>query len=79
MTTNNAATLFLSDLSIFCTIPDLLQLLLPFGHVEYIDIKTDPATGRCLNYGFVRFKNVDDANRAAEALQGMVLHGRAIK
>lgn len=74
-----AATLFLGDLSIFCTVPDLLEVLSPFGPVEFVDIKVDPKTGRCLNYGFARYRYPASADAAMEGLQGVILHGREIK
>ncbi|OTF77165.1 RNA-binding protein 39-like protein, partial [Euroglyphus maynei] len=50
-----------------------------FGKVEKIELSRDPETNRSKGYGFVYFKDADDAKKAIEQLNGFELAGRPMK
>lgn len=59
---------------------DMLQgIFEPFGKIEKIELSRDPETGRSKGYGFVHFKDVEDARKALEQLNGFELAGRPMK
>jgi RNA-binding protein 39 len=51
----------------------------PFGAIDNIALITDQETGRSKGYGFVTFRNPDDAKKALEQLNGFELAGRAMR
>ncbi|CAH2007267.1 unnamed protein product [Acanthoscelides obtectus] len=51
----------------------------PFGKIENIQLIMDPETGRSKGYGFITFRNCDDAKKALEQLNGFELAGRPMK
>ncbi|KAI7687045.1 RNA-binding protein 39 [Sarcoptes scabiei] len=51
----------------------------PFGRVEKIELARDSETNRSKGYGFIHFKNSDDAKKAIEQLNGFELAGRPMK
>jgi hypothetical protein len=58
------------------TIEDLKSIFAKFGTVDKVDIIN--ARGRPLGFGFVTFKNADNAESAGKALNGKELDGRKI-
>ncbi|XP_058795610.1 RNA-binding protein 39 isoform X2 [Phymastichus coffea] len=51
----------------------------PFGKIDNIQLIMDPETGRSKGYGFITFRNSDDAKKALEQLNGFELAGRPMK
>ncbi|XP_059481193.1 RNA-binding protein 39 [Neocloeon triangulifer] len=51
----------------------------PFGKIESIQMQMDPETGRSRGYGFVTYRDSEDAKRALEQLNGFELAGRPMK
>ncbi|KAH0563971.1 RNA-binding protein 39 [Cotesia glomerata] len=51
----------------------------PFGKIDNIQLIMDPETGRSKGYGFLTFRNSDDAKKALEQLNGFELAGRPMK
>lgn len=78
-TRSKISTLFLGDLSIFCTVADLMVLFSPFGQIEMLEIKVDPATQRSLNYGFIKFLHHESAAGALAQVNGTIIHGRPLR
>ena len=57
---------------------DLEALFAPFGTLVQAQVMRDPHSQEPRGFGFVTFAEVDDAAKAVEALNGHVLHDRAI-
>jgi RNA recognition motif-containing protein len=74
-----AATLFLGDLSVFCTEKDIRKLFRPFGTIEAIRVKRGTSNKTNLSYGFIRFTYPDSAEQALKHLNGIMFLGRALK
>lgn len=51
----------------------------PFGRVDKIELSRDPETNRSKGYGFIHFREADDAKKALEQLNGFELAGRPMK
>ncbi|XP_076470572.1 RNA-binding protein 39-like isoform X3 [Babylonia areolata] len=51
----------------------------PFGKVDDVKLMRDHETGRSHGYGFLTFRNPDDAKKAMEQLNGFELAGRPMK
>ncbi|XP_067928872.1 RNA-binding protein 39-like isoform X2 [Watersipora subatra] len=51
----------------------------PFGRIEHINLVLDPETQKSKGFGFVTFKNADDAVKAMNQLNGFELAGRPMK
>jgi hypothetical protein len=58
---------------------DLNRLFSDFGQIQSLKIVRDKGTCISMGFGFVNFDCNESANRAAEALNGMELHGKRIK
>jgi len=58
---------------------DLRDEFSRFGELEKVDLIIDKRTGRSRCFGFIYFRNLEDATRAKEACNGMKLHGRSIR
>lgn len=73
-------TLFLGDLSIYCTERDICQVFASFGPIESIHLKRVPqgATAH-LSYGFVRYKHRLSAETALTSMQGAIFLGRPLR
>jgi len=76
---NTSYSLFIGDLSVFCTREDLKQLFSPFGLITDIRIKQDMNTGKKLSYGFVEFDNINSALNVLRTMNGYVLCGRPMR
>jgi RNA recognition motif-containing protein len=73
------STLFIGDLSIFCTIQDIEKVFSTFGPIVDIRIKRDENTNKNLSYGFVKYVLVNSAEQALNNLNGFVLCGRPMR
>ena len=71
-------TLFLGDVSSFCTEAELEELFSQHGKVIEVKI-SGTSRGISLCYGFVTMAERSQAEEAMEKLQGVVLRGRAIR
>ncbi len=76
---SSAYTLFVGDLSIYCTKEDIERAFSPFGTIKDIRIKKDEQTGKYLSYGFVEFEEVSAAVNALQNMNGYVLCGRPMR
>ncbi len=74
-----AYTLFVGDLSIYCSREDLENVFSRFGSIKDIRIKRDEETGKNLSYGFVEFEHVSCAADALQHMNGYVLCGRPLR
>lgn len=72
-------TIFIGDLSYFCSESDLEQLFCPYGEIINVRIKQSEGSKRNLSFGFVQFTNPDSAFRALKELNGVVFLGRALR
>lgn len=72
-------TLFLGDLSVHCSERDIQNLFAPFGEIESIKIKRGFTHQHHSVYGFIRFSQMESAQRAIENLSGIVFLGRPLK
>jgi RNA recognition motif-containing protein len=68
--------LYVTNIKYTMTIESLKSAFAKFGIVDEVDIIH--SRGRPLGFGFVTFKNADDAESARKALNGKELDGRKI-
>lgn len=73
------SSLFLGDLSKFCTEADLEKIFSQFGEINQIRIMRNTNTGKALSYGFISFMSNECAASAMENLNGISLHGRTMR
>ena len=73
------ATVFIGDLSRFCSDEDISSLFLHFGKVLETKIMRNPATGISLGYGFLIMGSTESALLAMQYLQGVQLRGRPLR
>jgi len=73
------STLFLGDLSAFCSEADIHALFAPYGEVTEIKIMRSEETLRNLSYGFLKFANPASAKKAMNALDGLLFGGRHLR
>lgn len=73
------SSLFLGDLSKFCSEADLEKLFGQYGEINQIRIMRNTNTGKALSYGFISFINNECAALAMENLNGISLHGRSMR
>ena len=73
-------TLFIGDLSLFCTESNLKELFEKFGPVEAILLKrSNDNDHTSLSYGFVKFINKNDAAKALNEVNGIMFLGRQLR
>ena len=72
-------TLFLGDLSVYCTEKDIRKLFRPFGTIEAIRVKRGSSNKTNLSYGFLKFSTRESADQALRALNGVMFLGRALR
>ena len=73
------ATVFIGDLSRFCSDEDISSLFLRFGKVLETKIIRNPVTGISLGYGFLIMGSTESASLAMQYLQGVQLRGRPLR
>ena len=73
------ATVFVGDLSRFCSDEDITSLFLPYGKVLETKIMRNPVTGISLGYGFLIMGNAESAALAMQCLHGTQLRGRPLR
>jgi RNA recognition motif-containing protein len=71
--------LFLGGLAWATTEESLRAACEEFGEVEEVRVITDRDTGRSRGFGFVTFVTDEQAERAKNEMDGMIVDGRAIK
>eukprot|EP01039_Chlorochromonas_danica_P007216 gene7216-7982_t len=76
---HNKTTLFLGDLSTFCTERDIHNVFAPYGEVLEIKIMRSEETYRNLSYGFIKFAHPAAAKKAMNGLNGVLFCGRNLR
>ncbi len=56
----------------------LRDLFAPYGEIVFAKVNMDRDTGRSKGFGFVEFKEAEDARNAIEGLNGSTVEGRQI-
>lgn len=79
MMAHNKTTLFLGDLSTFCTERDIHTVFAPFGEILEIKIMRSEETYRNLSYGFIKFAHPAAAKKAMNGLNGVLFCGRNLR
>eukprot|EP01038_Epipyxis_sp_PR26KG_P014234 gene14234-19099_t len=72
-------SLFIGDLSVFCTEDDLKNVFASFGPVEEVKIKRSKTTNISLCYGFITFEYGDSALTALKEMNGALVCGRMLR
>ncbi|KAL5612024.1 hypothetical protein BROUX41_000413 [Berkeleyomyces rouxiae] len=70
--------LYVGNIHFNVTEQDLQTVFEPFGDLEFVQLQKDD-TGRSRGYGFVQFRNADNAREALEKMNGFDLAGRLIR
>lgn len=70
--------LFVGNLSFKTTENDLQDMFAAHGTITEANLMMDRATGRPRGFGFVTMSTPEEANTAAEALNGQSVDGRAL-
>jgi RNA recognition motif-containing protein len=73
------ATVFIGDLSRFCSDEDISSLFHRFGKVLETKIMRNPVTGISLGYGFLIMSSTESAFLAMQYLHGVQLRGRPLR
>lgn len=76
---SNQYTLFVGDLSIFCTEEDVREVFAPLGELLEVKIIRCEETKKNLSYGFVKYADPDAAVKAIDQLNGTMLCGRPMR
>lgn len=72
-------SLFIGDLSKFCSEAELESLFAGYGQILDVKIKRNNNTGKTLSYGFVTFANEEIAANAMKMLDGTLFCGRKLR
>jgi RNA recognition motif-containing protein len=72
-------SLFIGDLSKFCSEAELESLFAGFGQILDVKIKRNNNTGKTLSYGFVTFASEEVADIAMKKLDGTMFCGRKLR
>jgi RNA recognition motif-containing protein len=72
-------TIFVGNLSVFCTEKDLEQVFVRYGTILEIRMAKSEDKSKHLSYGFVKFASVASAQLATIELDGRILCGRPLK
>lgn len=67
------------NMSRFVSEDDLYKLFEKFGKIQYASIVLDKATGKSKGFGFVEMPKPGDAKAAIKTLNGLEIHGSAIR
>ena len=70
--------LYVGNLSYDTTEEELRELFAAHGTVESVNLITEGGSGRSKGFGFVEFRDDQEANAAIAALNGTDLRGRSI-
>ncbi|KAK8498436.1 hypothetical protein V6N13_003398 [Hibiscus sabdariffa] len=75
-----STTLFVSGLSGRTTNQKLREAFASFGDVIHAKVVCDRSslTSHCKGYGFVRYSNIEDAEKAIKGMDGQFFDGRVI-
>nr|CAG4646177.1 EOG090X04AR [Macrothrix elegans] len=76
---NGPMRLYVGSLHFNITEDMLKSIFEPFGKIEHMQLMTDTESGRSKGYGFITFRNAEDAKKAMEQLNGFELAGRPMK
>ena len=79
MALHGKTTLFVGDLSIFCSEAEIAQMFRPFGEIIEIKIMKSEETSQHLSYGFIKFGTIASAQSAMDSLNGVILCGRPMR
>jgi polyadenylate-binding protein len=71
-------TLFLGDLSYFCTEEDLCAVFASYGHISTVRVRRG-VTGESLMHGFIALDSHEAAKRAIVDLDGKIFMGRSMR
>ncbi len=71
-------SLFIGDLSYFCTEQDLLSLFAPYGPIVNVHIRKG-VHGNSLMHGFIVLRNADNAKKVIQDINDKEYMGRHIK
>ncbi len=74
----DATNLFVTNFSWNLTEEDMRGIFSEYGDLESVKLITDRETGRSRGFGFVKFANADDADKALNELNGREFDGREI-
>lgn len=72
-------TIFIGDLSYFCTKRDLEELFCSYGKIVNIRIKQNEGKKKSLSFGFVQFSTHEEAINALNKLNGEMFLGRVLR
>lgn len=72
-------SLYVGSLHFNITEDMLRSIFEPFGKVDKIELSRDPETNRSKGYGFIHFREAEDAKKALEQMNGFELAGRPMK
>jgi RNA recognition motif-containing protein len=72
-------SLFLGDLSIFCTEKDIEDAFHQFGEIVEVRVQRSKETSRALSYGFIEFAEPAFAEAALNSMNNYMLKGRPLR
>jgi RNA recognition motif-containing protein len=75
----DGCSLFLGDLSIFCTEKDIEDAFQQFGEIVEVRVQRSKETARALSYGFIEFADSSSAEAALNSMNNYVLKGRPLR
>ena len=70
-------TLYIGNLSLYCSEQELAQLFLPFGTIESVLIKKSTNGG--VSYAFLKYQTRVSAEHALQQMNGVLVHGRQLR
>lgn len=70
--------LYVGNLSYTTSDQDLLAAFAPHGNVQSASVVTDRDSGQSRGFGFVEFNSSGEAQQAVDAMNGMIMDGRAL-
>jgi RNA recognition motif-containing protein len=71
-------TVFMGDLSYFCTEDDLYAIGSPYGHITAIKVRRGNQ-GKSLLFGFVEYETIESAQHAFHKLNNRLFMGRYLR
>lgn len=79
MTAHGKSSLFIGDLSIFCSEAEIESAFSVYGDIVEIKIMRSEETSRNLSYGFIKFVSSSSAKKAMSEMNGVLLCGRPLR